>query len=306
MASALPRAPRPLRLLAPVVLLLAAAAPASAGDDTSAAELLETFRCIFAPELCAGDPGAKEARAERCFQGPVAEFARRRPGMDPTSVHEIESYLRSRRGPRSEAATYISPSGLFELFYETSGPDSVPSEDVDPANGVPDFVERCAGFADQSWATEAALGFALPELPPDGTYDIAFQDLGNAIYGYTDIAGTTTTIILHHTFSIAIWPPNDDPDGNVLGRAKATIAHELRHASQYTNNGWSEGAPWEELDAAWVEDIVFPLTNDYVNFLDNGTLSQLDSPWTPMDSTSSAVGGYEDCLWQHYLSGTHG
>jgi FlgD Ig-like domain len=312
MASASPRPPLPVhrarcRVLVPLsALLLAPLSSAFAGDTPGASALLETFRCAFAPGLCGEQPGAKEVRSSRCFQGPVAEFARLRPDMTPGSVAEIESYLRSRRGPRSSAYTYISPAGLFEFTYETTGPDSVRSDDVDPPNGIPDFVERCAEYADQSWAAEGALGFVLPELPGDGTYDISYQALGTGFYGYTDLAGNTTTIVLNSTFEGALWPPNDDPDGNVLGRAKATIAHELRHASQYTNNGWSEEPHWEELDAAWVEDIVYPLTNDYVNFLGNLSLSQLDAPWIPMDSTSTSVRGYEDCLWQHSLSGTYG
>lgn len=308
-SPSLPSRPARGRLLLPLALLLLsppASFAAAAGDPPEAARLLETFRCAFAPGLCTEQPGAKEDRTMRCFQGPVAEFTRLRPEMTTASVTEIESYLVSRRGPRSGAYTYVSPAGLFEFTYETAGPDSVPVGDVDPPNGIPDFVERCGEYADESWATEAALGFALPELPADGTYDISYQALGVGFYGYTDIAGTTTTIVLNSTFDGGLWPSNDDPDGNVLGRAKATIAHELRHASQYTNNGWSEDSNWEELDAAWVEDIVYPLTNDYVNFLGNLTLSQLDAPWIPMDSTSAQVAGYEDCLFQRYLSDTHG
>ncbi len=202
--------------------------------------------------------------------------------------------------------TYVSPSGRFELHYETAGPDSVPSEDVDPANGIPDYVERCAEYADFSWtALVDSLGFTAPELPSDGTYDISFMNWPIGVYGVALLSGTTTEIVIHSNFAGPAWGLNDDPDGPALGRAKVTLAHELRHASQFTNNGWTEGL-WTELDATWVEDIVYPLTNDYLGFIDNLSNSQLDAPWVRLDDDDGDEGSYEDCLWQHYLSGEYG
>jgi hypothetical protein len=202
--------------------------------------------------------------------------------------------------------TYTSPDGLFELSYTTVGPDSVPPEDVDPPNGIPDYVERCAEYADFSWhAIVDSLGFTAPELPPDGTYDIGFMNWPPLTYGVAYVSGATTRIVIHSNFAGPLWGSNDDPDGPALGRAKVTIAHELKHASQFTNNGWTE-ASWAELDAAWVEDIVYPATNDYLKFIDNLSRSQLDAPWIPMDDDSASSGNYEDCLWQHHLSQEYG
>src|SRR5262249_7602968 len=153
----------------------------------------------------------------------------------------------------------ISPLGHFIFTYVTAGPDSVPDVDVDPADGVPDFVERCATYADRAWTTEIdSLGFTAPLLPIGGIYPIEFMGLPAYHYGYTEVIGATTHIVLHHNFVQGFgWPgPNDDPDGTQLGRAKVTIAHEFKHASQYTNSIWSEGWSWCELDAVWMEDIV--------------------------------------------------
>jgi hypothetical protein len=266
--------------------------------------LLESFRLAFAPESGSARYRLPERGTIRCFTPMVIRYHESRASLRPSTVSEIERHLHPPAGPALRA-THVSPAGLFEFTYSTSGPDAVPAEDVDPANGIPDFVERCAEYADQSWQTEITdLGFVAPALPGDGTYDMSFQALGAGFYGYTTISGGTTEIVLHNNFAGFGWPGGtDDPDGDPLGRAKATIAHEFKHASQFTTSNWSEGQ-WVELDAMWVEDIVFDQVNDYHNWLTNGSLSQLDSPQTRLDN--GGEGSYEDCLWQTYLSTVHG
>lgn len=58
-----------------------------------------------------------------------------------------------------------------------------------------------------------------------------------------------------------------------------------------------------ELDATWAEDIVYPDTNDYHNYTNNNGPNVLGQPWTRLDD--GGTGSYEDCLWEHYLSGVH-
>jgi hypothetical protein len=260
--------------------------------------LLETFRYVFAPERVSGRYVPGERTPVRCFTPVVREYLEAREELPAATVAELDSYLEP-QGSLGRA-TYFSPSGLFELTYSTSGTDGVPSADVDPANGVPDFVERCAEYMDESWTVEVDdLGFTAPVLPADGTYDVSFQQMG--AYGYTAPSGFTTEIVLHRSF--IGFPPNTDPDGDQLGAAKVTCAHEFKHASQFSNNGWSEGN-WVELDATWAEDIVYPDTNDYWNYVNNNGGHVLGQPWTPLNA--GGYGSYEDCLWEHYLSNTYG
>jgi hypothetical protein len=140
-----------------------------------------------------------------------------------------------------------------------------------------------------------------PALPGDGTYDVSFQAMSGA-FSYTIIVSATITeIVLHSTF--LGYPPNTDPDGNQLGAAKGTCAHEFKHASQYTTSSWSEGG-WTELDATWAEDIVYPATNRYWNYVNNNGPNILGQPWTSLDD--GGTGSYEDCLWELHLSGAFG
>ncbi len=257
--------------------------------------LLQSFRYVFAPERLDERYAPRQRTLLRCLTPEIAAFREERDRLSPGTVLEIEAYLAPPSG--GLRAVHVSPSGTFALTYFTTGGNAVPATDVSPANGVPDFVERCAEYMDTSWAEEIDnLGFVAPVLPGDGTYDVFFQSMG--AYGFTSPSGAgQTTITLHNTF--LPFPSNTDPDGNQLGAAKVTCAHEFKHASQYTTSNWSEGG-WVELDATWMEDIVYPATNDYWNYTNTNGGSVLGQPWTPLDS--GGTGSYEDCLWQTYMS----
>jgi hypothetical protein len=231
------------------------------------------------------------------------------PGKDATllihsiledgSVGEpVKAVLREFLGrPFESREEYISPSGIFKLTYYTTGPDAVPVAD-DNGNGVPDYVEWCGDYMDTSWQTEITdLGFMAPALV-GGYYHVGFEAM--SYYGYCTIWSGSTRIVLHRNF--LGFPENDDPEGDQKGAAKVTCSHEFKHASQYTNSHWSEGG-WVEVDSTWMEDIVFPQVNDYFNFVDVYG-SPLNNPELSLDDGGS--GSYDDCLWQHYMSGTWG
>jgi hypothetical protein len=214
--------------------------------------------------------------------------------VDESVKAVLREFLERPFGSRAE---YISPSGIFKLTYYTTGPDAVPDDD-DNYNGIPDYVEWCGDYMDTSWQVEITdLGFMAPQLV-GGYYHVGFEAMG--YYGYCQIWSGSTRIVLHNTFYG--FPENDDPEGDQKGAAKVTCAHEFKHASQYTNSNWSEGG-WVEVDATWVEDVVFPQVNDYFNFVDVYG-SPLNSPELSLDHGGS--GSYEDCIWQTYMSQTWG
>ncbi len=225
--------------------------------------------------------------------GLIAAFEGDRADLDRRTIETIELYLAPKLG--ESRATYISPSGRFRLTYETTGTHAVPTTDVNPANGIPDFVERCAEYLDYSWLVEITnMGFTAPPLNP--YYEISFENM--SAYGYTTVVtGTRTRIVLHRNF--IGFPPNTDPDGNQLGAAKVTCAHEFKHASQRATSLWSEGG-WVEVDATWMEDIVFDATNDYYNYISSG--SGISHPQSSLDQ--GGTGSYDDCIWQFWMSET--
>ncbi len=178
---------------------------------------------------------------------------------------------------RSTVYTHPSPSGFFLLHYDTAEDSvhAVPAEDTD-SSGVPDFVEKIAAYMDTSLQRHQEMGYLTP--PADNghggsdAYDVYFQNMTN--YGYTTPDGggpnpwndRASYIVLHNSF--LIFPPNEDPEGDQYGAAKVTAAHEFHHAVQWSYD-YSEAAWFSELDAVFMEEMIFDASNDCYNYLDN-------------------------------------
>ena len=266
----------------------------SAGEIDADQSLLYRFQYVFDGEKLPAAYQPDERTPIRCATPLIIEYRERAADLRPEIVAAIESYLAE---PAGDKATYISPLGYFQLTYTTVGADAVPAADVSPANGVPDYIELMAEYLDTSWQVEITdTGFTAPYLGP--YYAISFANQGGT-YGYTTVTGGTTRIVLENDY--VGFPPNDDPDGDVLGAAKVTCAHEFKHASQFATSSWSEGG-WVELDGTWAEDLVFDATNDYYNYLFSG--NAITAPSTSLDS--GGTGSYEDCIFQQWMSETWG
>ena len=202
----------------------------------------------------------------------------------------------------STAFTYDTPGGFFKLHYDTTGANAVPSADGN-ANGLPDFIEKCAAYCDSSLTKHVALGFLTP--PSDGgaggdaKFDVYFEAM--AYYGYAQPEAlgpmpwndATSYLVLHRNF--LGFPANSDPEGNQYGAMKVTIAHEFHHCVQFSYD-YTEYSWFMELDATYTEDVVFPLTHDNYSYLN----SYFGVPTTSlMDETYHMYGSF---VWGKYLS----
>jgi hypothetical protein len=172
-------------------------------------------------------------------------------------------------------AVFSSARGYFWLHYDTTGINAVPLLDADN-DRFPDFVERAGAYADSCWRYDVSN---LGHLPPpyDATlgggmnkYDIYFQRVN--VYGYTqaELPGPnawndySSHIVVHCDF--AGFPPNQDPEGYVLGALKVTIAHEFYHAVQFAYDV-GEAIYFMEQSSTCMEEMVFPEVNDNYNYL---------------------------------------
>ncbi len=215
----------------------------------------------------------------------------------------MEAMRRGKSLPDSPPTTQatrevLSPSGKFRLQFDDSGTHAVPLADLD-ANGIPDYIDRAGEYADDSWHVMVdSLGYVDP-LIPGSPYRIRFLSQGS--YGYTQPSGSTTYIVVHSTFDG--FPQNDDPDGDQLGALKVTIAHELKHAIQYTTSRWrgeTGTVVWAEMDATMMEEVVYPQVNDYVSYTGGGSIFS--------NPTSSIPGAYAMAsfsLFYHERIGPH-
>jgi subtilisin-like proprotein convertase family protein len=240
---------------------------------------------------------------QKCGTELIREFRSNTYKLSASAVAEIEEFLNAPFRITAETKTYISPSGKFELTYETSGTNAVPSADTD-SDGVPDYVEWVASYFDYSWTFDFdTLGY-LPVPIGTGRYQVGFEDMG--YYGYTDVvnSGTRITrIVMENDYKG--FPSNDDPEGKQKGAAKVTAIHEFKHAVQYVYNRWIDPGWFIEMDATWMEDIGYDYVNDYYNYLSQSQIIESTRSFSESNSDDDLV-GYRDCLWLHYLSQKHG
>ena len=235
--------------------------------------VLKQFELLYEP----ADP----KQIHKCAT-PAFMFYRQHEGeLSPSTkekVRALKGALAEARTGRQDEQSYTSPGGKFEIFYSTSGSDSVSVVDKNE-NGVPDYVEWLAEAADSSYRHEVLrIGFKDP-IPEGAKYKFYIENTGGS-YGYTETvsrsAGEPETVIyIENDFEG--FPPNTHPEGDQKGALFATVAHEFKHAIQFSQNRWrspSGAFNWSEMDATLMEEVVYDDVNDYYHYIKNG----LDSP----------------------------
>ncbi len=198
-------------------------------------------------------------------------------------------------------ASVVSPAGHFRVHYDTTGAETVyqPTVDVDPADGVPDYVNRCAEICDFSWATEVdGMGYLAPPFDGatggDDRYDIYLhswygswgttwpESACNQYEGYNSL---TSYIYLHPTYEGQGYADPTVP-------LKVTAAHEFMHAIQLTYDRYMSEWWWGEQQAVWMSEVVYDELNGYLQGLDRFFS-------VPHKSLTTQNGGFEyaACVW---------
>jgi hypothetical protein len=220
------------------------------------------------------------------------------PQLSPPTQQAISEAMTR----RSTAFTYNSPGGFFKLHYDITGTHAVPSTDGD-LSGVPDFVEKVAAYMDTSLADHQVRGYLDPPsdgaLGGDSLFDVYFENM--SYYGYAVPEGPGSNpwndyyshLVMNNDF--IGFPANTDPEGNQAGAAKATAAHEFHHCVQFAYDA-NEPSWFMELDATYMEDIVFDQVNDNYNYLDD----YFNSPQTSLMNESIHM--YSSFIWGMYLA----
>lgn len=231
--------------------------------DTAA---LQQFRLLYEPQI---------PQIHKCAAPAFMFLHRHRDELSPRVIEKIKAYKTEREKAKSSspALSYTSPSGKFEVLYDTTGTDSVSVTDND-ANGVPDYIDWVAESADSSYRHEVQnIGFKDP-IPEGTTYKVYVEHITFGAYGYTETtsgSGPLTVIYVENDFDG--FPPNTHPEGDQKGALYATVAHEFKHAIQYAQNRWrspSGAFDWAEMDATLMEEVVYDDVNDYYNYIKNG------------------------------------
>src|ERR1035437_5707332 len=263
----------------------------SSGKINFEYQLLQKFYYTFNKSKLAPEYVDLDLTPLKCGTEIVMEFYNHKEELSTNAIEQISHFLNSPFEKTSTSSVYITPSGKFQITYDTTGTNAVPTADYD-GDGIPDYVEWVGSYFDYAWHVEIdSLGYLAPPIGT-GQFQVSFANMG--YYGYTEpISGQLTRIVLNNNFYG--FPPNTDPEGIQKGAAKVTAAHEFKHATQIMYNSWNEPVWFLEMDATWMEDIAYNQVNDYYNYLPS---SQIAEPGRSFDRGQ----GYEDCIWMHYLS----
>lgn len=194
----------------------------------------------------------------------------------------------------------------FIIWYTTSG-SNAPSLTDSNGNNVPDFIENAGTYAETSYAYQVTtLGYKKPPITTIPKYYLYIANYASGVYGVTFYgyfpgnSGNQLDIlfIIHNNFSFA--RKNDDPDGTVLGALKVTVVHEFYHGVQAAYDWFEDEANgfwFAEASATWMEDEVYPDTNDYIGYLS----SWFASNGVALDSSSN-LHQYGSAIFCKFLS----
>lgn len=216
-------------------------------------------------------------------------------------AHRLETYaaatpaeralLKENRRAKQQGLTetYLSPSGHFLIYYETSGIDAIPDYDRN-SDGTPDYLEFVAKAFDRAWEVEIdSLGFTPPpdeNGDPLEVYQVYCESI--AFYGFTDfynpIPGDppgfyrfASSITINTDFDFVDYPwVTDDPIVRDSLAIAVTAAHEFNHALQLGYRIWFNDVNlfqftdlWLlESSATYMEEVVAAQVNDYFYYLD--------------------------------------
>jgi hypothetical protein len=193
---------------------------------------------------------------------------------------EEQAVIRSLLARPTLQVSVLSPSGHFRIHYDTTGrntPALIDDADHRLPNSAKAYVDSVAATLDYVWDFETkTLGYPSP--PPDqaagggNEYDVYILELSGNLYGQTvfnpeDVLDSQRP---NPTYMSYLEIDNDyvGYETHGLQALRVTAAHEFHHAIQVGNYGfWQNDVYYYELTSTWMEDVVYPGINDYVQYL---------------------------------------
>lgn len=260
--------------------------------------LYERACALFQPELLPAD-SPLVPRTAICGTPLVMSIAASWPRLSkPAREAFAELFYRPVR-----TRTLVTEEGHFKIHYNTAGLDGVDPTD-DDANGVPDYVDEVARTVESVWRRQVDdLGYAEPVDDGDGLYDIYIGNLASRYsYGFTwptDFGDPTSAAYLEidNDYADAIYQTRG------IDGLHVTVSHEFHHAIQFAYFA-SDLVWWHELTATWMEEVVYPDVNDYLQYVD----VVMAYPSASLDrwSTGSDEYPYGASIFAQYLAKVYG
>jgi len=192
--------------------------------------------------------------------------------LSPQVKNEIKNYVKVQEFSNGVVTftTPISPLdrsytyGNFVIKYTTigvNGVNGVNSTDINPSNGIPDYIDSLAERLQNSWTKFSEMGYIMPPTP----YTVNVFELSST-YGWL---GETQSFDPVYLPDKKTWVSNSYMNiDNDLDLTKVdTDAHELFHAVQFRYD-ITEDIWWMETTATWAGDEVYDSINYYKGYLE--------------------------------------
>jgi len=205
--------------------------------------------------------------------------------------------------------SYYTPQGHFCIHFDTTDVNGnvvyQPTVDINPQDGIPDYVNRTGEYFERAWSVECdSMGYDTP--PSDGTtgggtnlYDVYMHHYSGA-YGVTwpETPSSQRPGRGNDYISYIFVDPNYDDFGysDRTLPMKVTSAHEFFHSIHMAYNAYA-GSWFMENCSTWMEDVLWDSINDnyfYLpNFMNNTNYSL---------TTTNGSFEYGAFVWPTYLS----
>lgn len=253
---------------------------------------------VVSPGVVPGGPSGK------CGFAVASEAARRLQNAAPSEADEIRALL----APQARQTSLLSPSGLFRIYYDTSGTNAgalLAGDTLRIPNTAHEYARKAAEVFDSVYAVQMTeFGFDPPPFEEGLTeYAIYVLDFRGAVYGQTlfnlplPSSGTVRPCYASHM----------EIDNDFLGYEtrgldglRVTASHEFHHVVQLGTYGlWLNDRWMHELTSTYFEEAVYPHINDYFQYIRTFMRSTERTFW------SWGADGYELALWPMYLEGKY-
>jgi hypothetical protein len=239
---------------------------------------------------------------KRCALDITFEIISRRASMSPGQRVQLDKIMT----PPTTQKSIMSPSGLFKIFYDTTGTHTpaliTPSQQrID--NTYNEYAARTAEFFDEVYEVEVTqLGYDPPPSPP---YEVYIRNNPVGSYGATFTSGLEIPgqVPRYHSY---IEMDNDFGSfySSGLEGVQVTAAHEFHHMIQLGAYGYwgSNNRYIYEMTSTYFEDAVYPDVNDYYQYLD----THFENPHATFYSIDGGLIGYQKSIFLEMLVKKYG
>jgi len=230
------------------------------------------------------------------------------PGQDP-KVPIGDGWT----APEAIASPSCGGNVCVHWVDEVENDDAPPPEDVDPANGIPDWVDLTLVTWEDVWLGEIdTIGYRAPRTDLDSAnnggnmlLDVYLDDVGSSgVFGYCtsddpsvgdpNVYAVSAYCVIDNDFAPEQYGDEHTPQEFL----EVTSAHEFHHASQFAYD-WLEDYWFMEGTATNIEETVYPAIDDNVNFLE--LWSPLTRPASPLDRGGFGNSEYGAWIFWRFL-----